>query len=218
MRVFNYFRSSAAYRIRIALNLKGVAHENTFIHLTRDGGAQFSAEYRAVNPQQLVPTLIDDDGAVITQSLAIIEYLEETRPSVPLLPSAQFPAARARVRAISQAIACDIHPLNNLRVLRAITHDLGASEAQNSAWISKWITQGFAALETELTRSPRTGAFCHGDAPTMADCCLVPQVFSARRFNVDLAAFPTLMAIDARCNTLPAFIAAQPKNQPDFEA
>jgi maleylacetoacetate isomerase len=221
VRLYNYFRSSAAYRVRIALNLKGIAYDNTFVHLTRNGGEQFAPEYKTLNPQGLVPAL-DDDGEIITQSLAMLEYLDEKYPNVPLLPisvpTPQGYAARARVRALALAVCCDIHPLNNLRVLKAITKDLGADDAQKSAWIAKWISSGFAALETQLARSPHTGAYCHGDSPTIADCCLVPQVFSARRFNVDLSEYPTITRIDAQCNTVPAFIAAQPKNQPDFEA
>jgi maleylpyruvate isomerase len=215
--LYNYFRSSAAYRVRIALNLKGIAYENVFVHLTRGGGEQFSEVYRAKNPQQLIPALSDGED-MLTQSLAIMEYLEEKYPQMPLLPAAPSFVERARVRALSLAIACDIHPLNNLRVLRSITRDLGATDAQKTAWIARWISEGFAAIETQLTQSGHTGIFCHGDAPTLADCCLVPQVFSARRFNVDLTPYPTIVRIDAACNALGAFAAAHPKQQPDFEA
>ncbi len=215
--LYNYFRSSAAYRVRIALNLKGIAYQNEFVHLTRDGGEQFSAAYRTKNPQQLIPALTDG-ARTLTQSLAIIEYLEEKYPQTPLMPATGLHAERARVRALSLAIACDIHPLNNLRVLKTITKTLGASEAQKSAWITRWIGDGFAAIETELAQSAATGSFCHGNAPTLADCCLVPQVFSARRFDVDLAPYPTIVRIDSACNALPAFAAAHPKQQPDFEA
>ncbi len=217
IRLFNYFRSSAAYRVRIALNLKGVPYQNEFVHLTRGGGEQFSAAYRAKNPQQLLPSLMEGDDT-LTQSIAIIEYLEEKYPQTPLLPAAHAYAARARVRALSLAIACDIHPLNNLRILKYLTKEIGISEEQKSAWISRWIGEGFTAIEAQLAASEHTGVFCHGDAPTLADCCLVPQVFSARRFNVDLAPYPTIVRIDAACNALPAFIAAHPKQQPDFEA
>jgi maleylacetoacetate isomerase len=215
--LFNYFRSSAAYRVRAALNLKGIAYSNEFVHLTRDGGEQFSPAYRAKNPQALVPAMVDG-AATLTQSLVMIEYLDEKYPQTPLLPAAQLYAERARVRALSLAIACDIHPLNNLRVLKYLSKELGVSEAQKTAWIARWMSEGFAAIETELAASPHTGAFCHGNAPTMADCCLVPQVFSARRFAVDLAPYPTIVRIDAACNALPAFVAAHPKQQPDFEA
>jgi maleylacetoacetate isomerase len=213
----NYFRSSAAYRVRIALNLKGLPYESHFVHLTRAGGEQFSDAFRALNPQQLIPALQADDH-VITQSLAIIEYLNEVQPTPPLLPIGPQYVERAHVRALALAIACDIHPLNNLRVLKAITRDLGASDTQKSAWIANWIGTGFAAIETELARSPYTGTYCHGELPGLADCCLVPQVFSALRFNVDLTPYPTIVRIDAACNALEAFIAAHPKNQPDFEA
>jgi maleylpyruvate isomerase len=215
--LFNYFRSSAAYRVRAALNLKGIAYSNEFVHLTRDGGEQFSPAYRAKNPQALVPAMVDG-AATLTQSLVMIEYLDEKYPQTPLLPAAQLYAERARVRALSLAIACDIHPLNNLRVLKYLSKELGVSEAQKTAWIARWMSEGFAAIETELAASPHTGAFCHGNAPTMADCCLVPQVFSACRFAVDLAPYPTIVRIDAACNALPAFVAAHPKQQPDFEA
>ena len=214
--LYNYFRSSAAYRVRIALNLKGIAYQNEFVHLTREGGEQFSAAYRTKNPQQLIPALTD--GAdTLTQSLAIMEYLEEKYPQTPLLPATELYAERANVRALSLAIACDIHPLNNLRILKYVTKTLGASEAQKSAWISRWISDGFTAIEAQLVQSAYSGTFCHGDAPTIADCCLVPQVFSARRFNIALAAYPTIVRIDAECNALSAFAAAHPKQQPDFE-
>jgi maleylpyruvate isomerase len=215
--LYNYFRSSAAYRVRIALNLKGIAYENVFVHLTRGGGEQFSESYRSKNPQQLIPAL-SEGGDTLTQSLAIMEYLEEQYPQIALLPAAHLTVERARVRALSLAISCDIHPLNNLRVLKYLTKTLGVTEEQKSAWISRWITEGFAAIEAQLAQSTFTGSFCHGDKPSLADCCLVPQVFSARRFNVDLAAYPTIVRIDAACNALGAFAAAHPKQQPDFEA
>jgi maleylpyruvate isomerase len=215
--LYNYFRSSAAYRVRIALNLKGVAYENVFVHLTRGGGEQFSDAYRAKNPQQLIPALSEGHDT-LTQSLAILEYLEEKYPQTPLLPAPHLFVERARVRALALAIACDIHPLNNLRVLKYLTKNLSITEDQKSAWISRWITEGFTAIEAQLAQSHHTGVFCHGDAPTFADCCLVPQVFSARRFNVDLAPFPTIVRIDTACNALSAFAAAHPKQQADFEA
>jgi maleylacetoacetate isomerase len=214
MRLFDYFRSSAAYRVRIALNFKGVApDERTFVHLRM--GSQRAQDYLALNPQGLVPALELDDGRVLTQSLAIVEYLEETYPTPPLLPAA--PAARARVRAIALAIACEIHPLNNLRVLNYLTGTLGVSDAQKNGWYKYWIDVGFEALERQLFRDDDTGTYCHGDAPTLADVCLVPQLANARRFKIDLAPYPTLTRIEAACNALPAFAAAAPANQPDAE-
>ncbi|WP_218164826.1 maleylacetoacetate isomerase [Pseudoduganella namucuonensis] len=214
MVLHNYFRSSSAYRVRIALGLKGLPYEYLSVHLNRDGGEQFKPAYSARNPQQLVPTL-SDGGADIGQSLAIIEYLDETRPAAPLLPPA--PLARARVRSLSLAMACDIHPLNNLRVLKYLSGPLGASEEGKAAWISHWHGVGLAALEADLRRDPQRGRYCVGDTPTMADCCLVPQLFAARRFGMDLAPFPTLLAIEAACLELPAFQLAHPSRQPDSE-
>jgi len=210
----NYFRSSSAYRVRIALGLKGLPYTYLSVHLNRDGGEQFKPAFRARNPQQLVPVLQDGD-ADISQSLAIIEYLDETHPAAPLLPSA--PHARARVRSLSLAMACDIHPLNNLRVLKYLTGRLGASEEGKAAWITHWHSAGLAALEAELARDAQRGRFCVGDAPTMADCCLVPQLFAARRFGLDLSPYPTLLAVDAACQQLTAFQQAHPGNQPDSE-
>jgi|SRR5664279_143887 len=213
MKLFDYFRSSAAYRVRIALNLKGLAPERTFVHLRR--GAQRDDAYLAVNPQGLVPALVTDGGAVLTQSLAIIEYLDETHPSPPLLPS--DPEARARVRALALAVACDIHPIDNLRVLRYLLHTVGVSEEQKDAWYKYWIDVGLEALEIKLARDPATGRFCHGDTPTLADICLVPQMANARRVKMDLVPYPTLTRIDAACQALPAFAAAEPSRQPDAE-
>ena len=211
MRLYTYFRSSAAYRVRIALGLKGLAYESVPIHLLRNGGEQLQASYRAVNPAGLVPAL--DDGAILTQSLAIMEYLEETHPQVALLPS--DPLGRARVRALAQTVACDIHPVGNLRVLKYLTGTLKVADEAKLAWSQHWIKEGFAALEALLSGSSDTGAFCHGDTPTIADCCLVPQVFNARRFEVDLAPYPTIVAIDAACAAIPAFIDAHPERQGD---
>ncbi|WP_028603450.1 maleylacetoacetate isomerase [Ottowia thiooxydans] len=208
-----YFRSSAAYRVRIAMNLKGLAAEQVFVHLTRNGGEQFTEAFRALNPQGLVPVLLDD-GVTVSQSLAIMEYLDEAYPDRPLLPKAV--GDRAFVRQLSLGIACDIHPLNNLRVLKYLTTTLGVDEAAKSAWIANWITQGLEAVEAELVRRPAS-AFCLGDTPTMADCCLVPQVFSAQRFNVDLSHCPTVLQVYANCQALPAFADAQPSRQPDAE-
>ncbi len=209
-----YFRSSAAYRVRIGLNLKGLDYEAVPVHLVKDGGQQLSAEYRAINPNALVPAL-QDDGATITQSLAILEYLDETYPASPLLPST--PAARARVRSLALQIACDIHPLNNLRVLKYLVKEAGVSEETKNAWYVHWVEQGFAALELQLSGSPDTGKFCHGDTPTLADVVLVPQVFNAVRFKIDMGPYPTISRIVAECDALPAFAAAHPNQQADSE-
>ena len=212
MKLYGYFRSSAAYRVRIALALKGLAYEYLAVHLRK--GEQSAAAYLQVNPNALVPVLVDDRGT-FTQSLAIIEYLDERYPEPPLLPRA--PEARSRVRAIALAIACDVHPLDNLRVLRYLMRTLGASEQAKDAWYRHWIEVGLAALEAQLAREPATGEFCHGDAPTLADCCLVPQLANARRAGIRLVAYPTLTRIEATCNALPAFAAAAPERQPDAE-
>jgi maleylpyruvate isomerase len=214
MRLYTYFRSSAAYRVRIALNLKGLAYEAIPVHLLRSGGLQLGPDYRAVNPAALIPAL-DDDGAVVTQSLAIIEYLEETHPAPALLPP--DPAGRARVRALALTVACDIHPLGNLRVLKYLVRTLQVDEEAKLAWIRHWLQLGFAALEAHLANDPRTGRFCHGGTPTMADCCLIPQVFNAVRAGIDMTPYPALMRIDAACAGLAAFVAAHPANQPDSE-
>ena len=219
MIVYSYFRSSAAYRVRIALALKGLTPEFRFVHLAKGGGQQHSPEYRAVNPQGRVPFLIDslaDGGEVkIGQSLAIIEYLDETQPQPPLLP--RDAAGRARVRQIALAITADIQPLQNLSVTQRLEGQFGADQAQRDAWVRHWIETGLGALETALARDAATGRFCHGDQHTMADCCLVPQMFAARRFGADLARFPTLARIDATCTALAAFAAAAPAAQPDAE-
>jgi maleylacetoacetate isomerase len=214
MKLYDYYRSSAAYRVRIALQMKAQAPERTFIHLRR--GAQRDESYLALNPQGLVPMLVTDEGGMLTQSLAIIEWLDETFPQPPLLPA--DPAGRARVRSIALAIACDIHPLNNARVLGYLTGTLGVTEAQKDGWYRYWVDTGLEALETSLARDKATGRFCHGDAPTVADICLVPQLANARRFAIDLAAYPTLTRIEAACTALPAFAAAAPLMQPDAEA
>jgi maleylpyruvate isomerase len=214
MRLYDYFRSSAAYRVRIALNLKGVQpDERTFVHLRM--GGQRAQDYLALNPQGLVPALALDDGHVLTQSLAIVEYLDETYPDPPLLPSSA--AARARVRAIALAIACEIHPLNNLRVLNYLLGTLGVSKEQKDGWYRYWIDVGFEALERSLSNDGDTGRYCHGDRPTLADVCLVPQIANARRFDIDLSPYPTLIRIEAACNELPAFAEAAPARQPDAE-
>lgn len=213
MKLYDYPLSSAAYRVRIALNLKGVTPERVPIHLRKN--MQREAGYLDVNPHGLVPTLVTDDGSALTQSLAIIEYLDETIPSPPLLPESA--AGRARVRGIAQAIACDIHPLDNLRVLRYLVHTLGVEEAQKDAWYTYWIDVGLEALERSLARDPATGRFCHGDAPTLADICLVPQLANARRVKMDLSPYPTLVRIESNCRALTAFADAAPDRQPDAE-
>lgn len=209
----NYFRSSTSIRVRVALNLKRLDHAYVAHHLRR--GEQRSDGYRAVNPQGLVPALGLADGTVLTQSLAIIEYLDEIQPQPPLLP--QGAAARARVRAISQAIACEIHPLNNLRVLDALRSRFGADETAVRGWIHHWVAETFAPLEATLARDKATGTFCHGETPGMADACLFAQVISNRRFDVDMTPYPTLARIFDAAAVLPAFAKAAPENQPDAE-
>jgi maleylacetoacetate isomerase len=214
MRLYDYFRSSAAYRVRIALNVKGVApDERTYVHLRM--GNQRAQDYLALNPQGLVPALALDDGHVLTQSLAIVEYLEETHPEPPLLP--RDPVGRARVRSIALAIACEIHPLNNLRVLNYLIGTLGATREQKDGWYRYWIDVGFEALERRLARDAATGTFCHGEGPTLADVCLVPQIANARRFDIDMSPYPTLTRIEGACLALPAFADAAPARQPDAE-
>lgn len=213
MKLYDYFRSAAAYRVRIAFNWKGIAVERAFVHLRK--GEQRASDFLALNPQGLVPALALDDGRLLTQSLAIVEYLEEAYPEPPLLP--RDVAGRARVRAIALAIACDIHPLNNLRVLHYLTGTLGASDAQRDGWYRYWIDVGLEALEVQLSREPATGRFSHGDSPSIADLCLVPQLANARRFHVDVSSYPTLTRIEAACIALPAFADAAPARQPDAE-
>lgn len=209
----DYFRSSAAYRCRIAFNLKGIAPDFVPVHLRKDGGQQKTPAYRALNPQGLVPMLEDGDFR-LTQSLAIIEWLDETRPGPRLLP--EDPYLRAEVRAFAQVIACDTHPLQNLRVLGYLKASFGADQAALDAWCSRWITDGLAACEALLARRP-AAPFCFGEAPSLADICLVPQMFSASRFGVDTATLPRLSAVRAACEALPAFAAAHPKARPDWE-
>lgn len=210
MKLYNYFRSSAAFRVRIALNLKGLKHENVFIHLLRN--EQRSPEYLKLNPAGLVPALIDGDE-VLTQSLAIIEYLDEQYAEPPLLPAT--PAERARVRSIALAIACDIHPIDNLRVLKYLTDVMMISELKKVEWYAHWVHQGLAPLEARLAAESRTGRFCHGETPTLADICLIPQLANARRVNMNMAPYPTLARIEEACYALPAFVEAAPANQPD---
>lgn len=210
--LYDYWRSSACYRVRIALNLKGLAYASKPVHLLRDGGEQHGADYHELNPQEIVPTLVDGQR-VVRQSLAIIEYLDETRASAPLLPPQ--PRDRAHVRGLALLVACDIHPLNNLRVMQYLEHELQADAGARERWIGHWIAHGFAAFEAILAGDAATGEFCHGDAPGLADACLVPQVYSANRFGVDLAPYPMIRAINERCLALPEFDAARPENQPD---
>jgi maleylpyruvate isomerase len=207
-----YFRSSASYRVRIALNLKGLDARHAFVHLNRNGGEQFSEEFRALNPQALVPVYREGD-ATLSQSLAILEYLDEKYPSPALLPATI--ETRARARQIALAVACDIHPINNLRILKYLTATLGVSDEAKNGWVKHWIGLGLAALEAELAAS--AGTFCVGEQPTIADCCLVPQLFNAQRFGVDLSAYPTLLRIDAACQEMPSFRDAHPALQPDAE-
>jgi maleylacetoacetate isomerase len=213
-RLHGYWRSTAAWRVRIALNLKGLAWASVPVHLVRDGGEQRLPAFRRLNPQGLVPVL-EIDGLVLTQSLAIIEYLEETRPAPPLLPAG--PAARARVRSLAQLVASDIHPLNNLRALQFLRAPLGVDEAGREAWYRHWVSDGLRALETRLAEAPDTGRYCHGDAPGLADCCLVPQLYNARRYGCALDEFPTVLAIEAACGELAAFQAAAADVQPDAQ-
>lgn len=218
MKLYSYFRSSAAYRVRIALNLKELPYEVIPVHLLRNGGEQYATEYRSLNPAALVPALVDNessDAGALTQSLAIIEYLDEAYPKLPLLP--QGALDRAYVRSIALSIACDIHPLNNLRVLRYLVHELRASEEDKNAWYRHWCEQGLAALEMTLAKDRRVGTFCYKDTPTLADCCLIPQVANAQRLNCDLSPMPTIMRINAACVALDAFSRAAPSQQPDAE-
>jgi len=213
LKLYGYFRSSAAFRVRIALNLKKLDYETAAIHLRRND--QTRPDYLAVNPQGLVPTL-DDGGRTLTQSLAIIEYLDEAYADPALLP--KDPAERARVRALAEIVACDIHPINNLRVLRYLMHSLGHDEAAIVTWYNHWIDAGFQAFERLLASDPRTGRFCNGDAPGIADIALVPQVVNAERYRLDLAPYPTIARIHQSCMALEAFAAAHPDRQPDREA
>ena len=216
--LYSYFRSSAAYRLRIALHLKGLAFDTVPVHLLKGGGEQLQSAYRAINPAALVPALnidADNDGTTLTQSLAIMEYLDETHPDQPLMPRDAL--GRARVRARAQAIACEIHPLNNLRVLQYLEHDLKLDEATRATWYRHWITLGFTAIEAILAKNSATGVFCHGDTPGLADCCLIPQIANSRRFQTPLEAFPTILRIEEACLALPAFQNAAPQVQPDAE-
>ena len=211
MKLYSYFRSSAAYRVRIALNLKGLDYEMVSIHLTKDGGQQRKPDFVAINPMMRVPALVLSGGEVLTQSLAIIEYLDETYPDPPLLPAEALD--RAKARAIAQLIACDIHPLNNLAPLQYIKRQLKHEQPAIDAWYHHWVLQGFTALENTLTPGP----YACGSRVSLADLCLVPQVYNARRLKVPLEGFPKIAAVDAACLKLPAFDKAQPDKQPDAE-
>lgn len=198
--------------MRIGLNLKGLAHQITPVHLVRDGGQQHSEGYAALNPQELVPALVHGE-CVVRQSMAILEYLDEVFPDPSLLPDDAL--GRARVRALAQLVACDIHPLNNLRVMQFFSDTWNVPQPERDDWTRHWMQVGFDAMERMLVESVETGRFCHGDTPTLADCCLVPQLFNARRFNVDLTSYPTLVRIEEACLALEAFDAARPENQAD---
>jgi len=212
VKLYTYFRSSAAFRVRIALNLKRLAYEPVFVHLAK--GEHRQAEYARLNPQALLPMLLLDDGTRLTQSLAIIEWLDEKHPMPALLPKDM--RERARVRSLAYLVACEIHPLNNLRVLQHLKRALGQTQEQIDNWYRHWIADGLAKLEADLA-GPGTGKFCHGDAPTMADCCLVPQIFNAKRYNSDLTPYPVTMRVFENCMKLEAFDRAQPAKQPDAE-
>ena len=211
MKLYTYFRSSAAFRVRIALNLKGLSYQPVFVHLAK--GEHRKPGYSSVNAQALLPTLELDDGTRLSQSLAIMEYLEEKHPRPPLLPGDALD--KARVRALADLVACEIHPLNNLRVLQHLKRALGQNEDQVNAWYRHWIADGLAKVEAELLF--HNSRFCYGDSPTMADCCLVPQIFNAKRYNCELGAYPTTVRVFEQCMKLDAFDRAQPSKQPDAE-
>lgn len=215
MKLYSYFRSSASYRVRIALNLKGLSCDIVPVHLLKGGGEQLLPDYRRLNPDALVPALELGHGTVLTQSLAIIEYLEETCPMPALLPADALD--RAWVRSIALAIACDIHPINNLRVLRYLVGEMKLTEDDKNRWYRHWVEQGLAAVEQTLASDPRTGRFCFGDTPGLADCFLVPQIANAQRMACDLSRVPTLMRINDACLALESFAAASPARQPDAE-
>lgn len=214
MKLYSYWRSSASFRVRIALHLKGLSFDYVAVHLLRDGGEQFGDAYRSVNPEARVPSL-EIDGHILTQSMAILEWIEETHPNPPLLPGDAFD--RARVRGLAQLIVADVQPLQNTGVVRYLRDVLGQPDAARAAWQQHWIRRGMEALEERLQRDPETGRHCHGDSPTLADICLVPQCYAARRFGVDPAEFARISAIEAACLELPAFQAATPERQPDAE-
>ena len=213
MKLHNYFRSSASFRVRIALELKGLAYDYLPVHLVK--GEHKQAAYAAISPSLLVPTFETDVGERLSQSMAIIEYLDETHPAPPLLPADAL--GRARVRALAQLVACEIHPINNLRVLKYLVKELKVEEEAKNAWYRHWVRDGLEAFERELAALPAS-TFCYGETPTLADCCLVPQIFNGKRFNVDFGGLPRTMAAFDACMALPAFQKAQPSNCPDNEA
>lgn len=212
MKLYTYYLSSATYRVRIALNLKGLPYQGVYLDLAR--GRHLEPDYLELNPQGLVPLLVDGEH-LLTQSMAILEYLEETRPEPPLLP--EDPAGRARVRALAQIVACEVHPLNNRSVRIYLSRDLGLGEKDALRWYRHWIARGLGSIEATLAGSPETGRFCHGDSPTLADVFLVPQVFNARKFECEISGYPTVLRVDAACRELQAFRDAAPDNQPDAE-
>ncbi|KGP00715.1 maleylacetoacetate isomerase [Alcaligenes faecalis] len=213
MILYSYFRSSAAYRVRIGLNLKGLDYQIKPVHLLKDGGQQHQPDYVQVNPVQLLPAL-DDDGLIITQSLAILEYLDERYPELPLLPKAS--AERAWARSMAQTVACDIHPLNNLRVLQYLKNELHAQEDARNQWYRHWVSVGLEGLEALVQRhGKKDHDFIFGDTPGLAEICLIPQMFNARRFDIDLSIFPRLLAVEEKCLELSAFQEAAPDRQPD---
>lgn len=214
MKLTTYFRSTAAYRVRIALNLKGLAHELIPIHLLNDGGQHKTPDFLAKNPDGLIPVL-ETEGRVLAQSIAILEYLEEAHPNVALLPDT--PLDRAYVRGLVQTIASDIHPLNNLRVLQFLVREVGASEEQKSLWYHNWIAKGFTGLETRLAATSNCGQYCFGDSPTLADVCLIPQVYNALRFDCPMDSYPTINRINEHCLSLKAFDDSTPQNQADAQ-
>jgi maleylpyruvate isomerase len=214
MKLYTYFRSSAAYRVRIALNLKELSYDAIPVHLLRNGGEQLQEQYRSINPSGLVPAF-QDDYITLTQSMAILEYLEEEYPHIPLMP--KDPAGRARVRELAQIVACDIHPVNNLRVLRYLVKDLHLSDEVKTEWYRHWLVSGLDVLEKHLARDPSAGPLCHGYNPTIADCFLVPQVFNATRHGIDVSVYPNIARVNEACARIPAFVAAHPSNQPDAE-
>ena len=214
MKLYTFFRSSASYRVRIALNLKGLRYDQAPIHLRRGGGEQLMPAYTAINPQALVPAL-EDGGKILTQSLAIIEYLEETHPQPALLPA--DPVDKALVRSMAMIIACEVHPIQNLRVLNHVKKEYGQTDEQVNRWAQHWIDLGLAALEQTIVTQSRRGQFCFGDAPTLADICLVPQLGNARRYGCDLGKYPAILTIEKNCMAITAFADAAPEKQPDAE-